>query len=190
LTGRIPESGVVRKFLTDKDPHKRNKLIDSLIEPERYAFADADPFVDRWTYWFADLFGCNSSQLGMPGRNVFYDYIRTNVRLNIPYNQFVEEMLTAKALTNWLSGPANFLVRFHADDSNGTQTMHEDTLDEIAIATSRIFLGLNVECISCHRGAGHLDKINLWLAQREREDLWRQAAFFGDINLYRPPPQR
>src|SRR6266446_2535312 len=99
LTGRIPPSEVVRKFVTDESLEKRDKLIDSLIEPERYAFSDEDPFVDRWTYWFSDLFGSSGGELGTQGRNIFYDYIRMNLRLNVPYNRFVEEMLTATALT-------------------------------------------------------------------------------------------
>ena len=63
---------------------------------------------------------------------------------------------------------------------------HEDTYDEWAIRTSKMFLGINLEYISCHNGAGHLEKINLWLASREREELWRQAAFFGNVRLFRP----
>src|SRR5688572_1021856 len=43
LTGRIPETDVIRKFLEDQDPHKRDKLIDSLVAPERYQFQESDP---------------------------------------------------------------------------------------------------------------------------------------------------
>src|SRR5262249_18354659 len=92
LTGRIPESAAVRRFLADPDPAKRDKVIDTLVAPDRFAFKDSDPFVDRWTYWFCDLFGNNSAELGTPGRNIFYDYIYATLRLNVPYNQFVEEM--------------------------------------------------------------------------------------------------
>jgi hypothetical protein len=56
LTGRIPDSAAIRKFLADKDPEKRDKLIASIVEPERYQFQEEDAFVDRWTYWFNDLF--------------------------------------------------------------------------------------------------------------------------------------
>jgi hypothetical protein len=190
LTGRIPETDVIRKFLATEDPNKRDKLIDSLVTPERYQFQESDPFVDRWTYWFCDLFGNNGGELGTAGRNIFYDYIRAVLRLNVPYNRFVQEMLTASALTNWYSGPSNFLARFHVDDATGNQIHHEDTLDEIAVATSRILLGLNMECVSCHDGEKHLEKVNLWLTGVKREQLWRQAAFFGDLNIYRPPPRR
>lgn len=190
LTGRIPEPEVIRRFIADNDPQKRDKLVDKLVEPERYQFQENDPFVDRWTYWFSDLFGSNGAELGTAGRNIFYEYIRTVLRLNVSYDQFVEEMLTAKALTNWYSGPANLLARFHVDDATGNQIHHEDSLDEIAVSTSRIFLGLNLECISCHDGAHHLEKVNLWLTGIKREQLWRQAAFFSNLNIYRPPPRR
>jgi hypothetical protein len=190
LTGRILDSGAVRKFLADESPDKRDKLIDSLVEPERYAFQEEDPFVDRWTYWFSDLFGNNGGELGTQGRNLFYDYIRASLRLNVPYNEMVEEMLTASALTNWYSGPSNFLIRFHVDDASGNQIHHEDTCDEIAIGTGRVLLGVNLECISCHDGANHLEKINLWLSQKKREEVWRQGAFFSNLTIYRPPPRR
>src|SRR5262245_58327566 len=42
LAGRIPDSAAVRKFLSSEDPSKRDKLIDSIVEPERYAFQEED----------------------------------------------------------------------------------------------------------------------------------------------------
>lgn len=189
LTGRIPEPEVLQKFVSDTDPDKRQKFIDSIIEPDRYQFQPSDPFVDRWSYWFNDLYGNNGGDLGIAGRNIFYDYITTSLRLNIPYDRMAREMLTASALTNFFSGPVNFLTRFHVDDASGNQVAHEDSCDEMAIQTAKIFLGLNIECISCHNGANHLEKINLWLSQRKREELWREAAFFGNLSIYRPPPR-
>jgi hypothetical protein len=190
LTGRIPPPDVIRKFLKEADPNKRDKLIDSLVEPNRYQFEESDPFVDRWTYWLNDLYLNSMADLGAEGRNVYYDYLRTCVRLNVPYDRMVREMLTASAMTNWFSGPSNFLTRFHVDDAMGNQIAHEDSCDEMAIATAKILLGINLECVSCHNGAGHLDKINLWLSQRKREELWREAAFFSNLSVCRPPPRR
>ncbi len=57
---------------------------------------------------------------------------------------------------------------------------HEDTADELALRTTKLFLGISMECVSCHDGKGHLEKIGLWLTQRKREELWRQAAFFSN----------
>ena len=38
---------------------------------------------------------------------------------------------------------------------------------------------------SCHDGARHLEKINLYLSQRKREEIWKMAAFFGRTNVLR-----
>ena len=48
LTGRLPPPGRVREFLADRDPEKREKLIDLLL--------DSPEYVDYWTFRFADLF--------------------------------------------------------------------------------------------------------------------------------------
>ena len=45
---------------------------------------------------------------------------------------------------------------------------------------------MNLECISCHDGKNHLDKVNVWLTEGKRADLWRQAAFFSKVKIYRP----
>src|SRR5207248_3715891 len=96
------------------------------------------------------------------------------------------DMLTATTITTRNSGPANLLIRDHVTDGAvDGYVMHEDTLDQIAISTTKYFLGVNLECVSCHDGAGHLEPINLWLSKRKRPEFWRQAAFFGNIRMFR-----
>ena len=136
-----------------------------------------DPFLDRWTYFFCDLF--RNGQLLQEGINTFYDYIYKTLTLNIPYDDFVRDMITASAVSTWTNGPANFLARNRVFEGDGYVMNQEDTDDEIAITTGRLFLGVNLECISCHDGKGHLEKINLWLAHKKRADVWREASFFG-----------
>ena len=63
--------------------------------------------------------------------------------------------------------------------------VHEDTSDELAIHAAKDFLGVDISCASCHDGARHLEKINLWLSQRKRDEIWRMAAFFGKTNVLR-----
>ena len=180
LTGRLPEPAVAKQFLADKDPNKRTKMIDSLFPPipevGMRAIKDA-PFLDRWAYFFNDLF--RNGQLLEEGINTFYDFTYKSLLLNVPYDEMVRDMITASAVSTWADGASNFLARSHVFEGDGYVMNHEDTADEIAINTSRIFLGVNLECVSCHDGKGHLEKINLWLAGRKRSDLWRQASFFG-----------
>ena len=198
LWGRLPTPEKIRSFLKDEKPDRRDKLIDDLLGL-RFEVKPGDPlegqqngpwrveeaFLSKWTYWFGDLFKNSSAQLGV-GRNVFRDYIYYSIKFNIPYSEFVRQMITATALLGQVSGPANFLIRAHVDADVDFFTMHEDTLDEIAINTAKYFLGLNLECVSCHDGKGRTDQINLYLTQKKRVDLWNQAAFFGNIRIFRP----
>jgi hypothetical protein len=180
LTGRLPPPGVATRFLASKEADKRQKLIDSLFPPlptPGMRSVSEDPFYDRWTYFFCDLF--RNGQLLQEGINTFYDYIYKTLTLNIPYDDFVREMITASAVSTWVNGPANFLARNRVFEGDGYVMNQEDTNDEIAITTGKLFLGVNLECISCHDGKGHLEKINLWLARKKRADVWREASFFG-----------
>ncbi len=187
LTGRLPEPEIIRKFLDDKDPAKRDKIIDSLMATPIIGQIDKpeSPFLDRWTYFFCDLFRVSSAELG-DGRNLFRDYLHVALLANLPYNELVREMLTAQARSNWLDSASNFLARDHVDDFNDILVNAEDTSDEIAITTAKVFLGVNLECVSCHSGKGHLENINLGLAPIEREQVWRQGAFFSKLRMSRP----
>ena len=51
LTGRLPSPQEVRDFVDDEDPDKRGKLIERLI--------DSEAWVDKWAYFFMDLFRTN-----------------------------------------------------------------------------------------------------------------------------------
>lgn len=180
LTGRLPTVEAAQAFAKDADPNKRQRLIKSLFPPlpiTGMRSIKEDPFLDRWAYFFNDLF--RNGQLLEEGINTFYDYIYKSLLLNIPYDEFVRDMITASTVSTWTDGPSNLIARSHIFEGDGYQVNHEDTADEIAINTTRIFLGVNLECVSCHDGKGHLEKVNIFLSQKKRADLWRQASFFG-----------
>jgi hypothetical protein len=156
LTGRLPQPEAIRKFLQDSDPDKRDKVIDALMTTPylKHLVRDEAPFVDRWAYFFGDLFRSGTAQLGK-GRNLFHDYLYMSVLMNVPYDELVRDMITARARSNWLDAPSNFLVRDHVDDDSKPERVNdEDTYDEAAITTTKLFLGVNLECVSCHFGQG------------------------------------
>lgn len=191
LWGRLPDPDDVRAFLSDESSDKRNRLIDRLLgldfmqkpghDDYKGPWLVEKPFLDKWTYFFGDLFR-NGAQ---GNAQQFRDYIYTFVRFNIPYDYVVRDMLTATAITVQSSGVAGFLTRHEVDGLRCADVMHEDMCDEIALHTTRLFLGVNLECVSCHNGAGHVDNINLWLSKRKRVEFWRQAAFFGNLRIFR-----
>jgi hypothetical protein len=170
LTGRIPATRDVRNFLQNSDPNKRAGLIDQLLS--------SNEFVDRMTMWFGDLLRNTSTAVSLSGRNAYYQYIKDFVQNNRPYNQVVQELITASG-DNYGSGPANFFAR---EWIGGPA---QDTQDNLAITTAKVFLGMPIECISCHSGAHHLEGINLWLVDRYRKDLWGMSAFFSGVRVQR-----
>jgi mono/diheme cytochrome c family protein len=192
LWGRLPDAEGVRAFLADGDHAKRDKLIDKLlgldvrVTPGNEIFQGPwlvdKPFLTKWTFFFEDLFR-NASQRNY---NVFREYIYRFLMYNLPYDYIVREMLTATAIHGTLSGPAGYLIQHAVDGLRGEDNMHEDTCDEIALHTVQNFLGINMQCISCHDGGGHLEGVNLWLSRKKRSDFWNQAAFFGNLRMFRP----
>lgn len=177
LTGRIPDGDEAREFVANRDPAKREQLVDRLVGSVEWR--------DRWTYWHLDLWRTSQNRVGWAGRNLFHDYVADALLLNQPYDELVRELLTSEARSNWYVGPASYLVRWAVFADNCTEIMHEDTADEITVMAFRHFMGINLQCISCHDGANHLERVNAWLTARTREEFWSQAAFFGHTRVLR-----
>ena len=98
------------------------------------------------------------------------------MQFNQPYDDLVSELITARALSNWYVGPASYLVRWVVFGDACHITMHEDTADDMTVYLFKHFMGVNLQCVSCHDGARHLEQLNVWLTARKREELWKQAA--------------
>ena len=181
LTGRIPSEDHVVAFLSDTDPQKRTRVIDSLLATPEW--------VDRWTLWFGDLLKNNvrSTQVVryVEGRDAFNRFIRQSLAENKPYNQFVAELITASGDT-FENGAVNFNV-------GGRMTMGplQDTYDKQWVQVATTFLGLkNFDCLLCHNGAGHLEQVNLWASQVTRAQAWGLAAFFARTRITRYPREQ
>ncbi|MBI3682964.1 MAG: DUF1553 domain-containing protein [Acidobacteria bacterium] len=175
-TGRIPPYEELVAFLRDPDPGKREKLIDRLL--------DGEGFLDKWTYYFEDLFRAGS-RMGY-GLNLFHYWLREWLRLDRPYNEVVADLLTGAGKSSFSAPGGLYFARDFVkakDDPEAPDAMDlvniPDTIDEFTITYSKVFLGLNLACISCHDGRGHLEKVNLFLTGKKREDFFRQAGFFG-----------
>jgi hypothetical protein len=177
LTGRIPSSQQVREFLADRSPDKRSRWIASLLQ--------SDAFVDKWAYFFMDLLRTNG-KMGR-GSALFHYWMKENLASDRPYDEVTRAIVTASAKSNSVVAASNVIVREHVEGKPGqaengddlTKVHQLDTHDEITILFGKVFLGLNLSCISCHDGRGHLEKVNVWLSQRKRSEFFQQAAFLG-----------
>ena len=176
LTGRIPSAEEVRAFIADPDPGKRDKAIDRLLDSEAY--------VDKWAYFFMDLFRANG-KMGR-GQNLFHYWMKENLRVDRPYDDVARSIIAASAKSNHVVAAANVTAREHVqgapqptdgDDLNMVQQL--DTHDELNILYAKTFLGINLSCISCHDGKGHLEKVNVWLSRKKRSDFFQNAGFIA-----------
>ncbi len=176
LTGRIPSPEDVRAFVADTDPAKRDKLINKLLASEA--------FVDKWAYFFMDLFRANG-KMGR-GQNLFHYWMKENLRADRPYDDVVRSIIAAAAKSNNVVAASNLIAREHVqakpqpDDGDDFGMVQQlDTDDELAILYAKTFLGINLSCISCHDGQGHLEKVNVWLSRKKRSEFFQNSAFLG-----------
>ncbi len=176
-TGRAPSPDDVLSFTASKDPLKHDRLVDRLV--------DSDDFAGRWTYYFEDLFRAGS-MMGS-GLNLFHYWLHENLRIDRPYNEIVTELLTGGGKTSFSTPGSQYFGRDvikAKDDPEAPDAQDliniQDTVDEFTITYSKIFLGVNLACISCHDGAEHLEKVNLYLTAKTREQFFQQAAFHGN----------
>ena len=176
-TGRIPQPEELLAFAADRDPQKRDKLIDKLTS--------GDAFIDRWTYYFEDLFRAGG-RMGA-GLNLFHYWVKEFVRLDRPYNEVATDLLTQSSKLSHSSPGSMYFSRdfVKAKDDPETPEAEDilnrvDTIDEFTVTYGKVFLGLNLACISCHDGKNHLEKVNLFLTSKKRSEFFAQAAFFGN----------
>jgi hypothetical protein len=178
--GQLPSADVVRQFVADKDPAKRDKLIDTLIA--------SDGFAEQWGWLWDDLFRTLSKSGDGNQGHLFHFWNKEWLHADRPYNDVVHDLMVASAKSH-SAIPATNLIGRNSYDTNILPMAIDDfrvgnrldAIDDFAIDTARIFLGMNITCISCHDGAGHLEPINKYLAGKTREQFFRQSAFLGKM---------
>ncbi|GIW97553.1 MAG: hypothetical protein KatS3mg111_0886 [Pirellulaceae bacterium] len=169
LIGRIPTYAELDSFLRDRDPRKREKLVDQLLEDSQYT----EEFASFWaTNWSNLLIGRSGGmdRRSMVSREGMSKYLRDSFAVNKPYDRMVYELVTATGATKpgveGFNGAANFLI----------DKVNEEDATLATSATSRIFLGLQVQCTQCHN-----HPFNQWKQQK----FWEFNAFFRQTRALR-----
>lgn len=156
LTGVIPTVSEVREFLADGRADKRSRWIDRLLSKPTHASHLA-------ATWRQVLLPGGNDIQRFGGYAPFQTWLRDKFADNVPYDRLVTELLTASGNFNQV-GPALFY------------TSLELKPEELAANTSRIFLGVQIQCAQCHN-----HPFDHW----KKQDFWGYAAFFA--RLQRPP---
>jgi hypothetical protein len=152
LTGKIPTAERVVTFLDDKDPKKRLRLIDELLASPEYGKHQAD-------VWQALLLPRNSDNRAV-NRDPMVTWLAENFNANKPWDILVRDILTAEGKQD-----ANPAVNYFLTHS---------TVDKMTDSTTRLFLGLRLQCAQCH---------NHPFTDWKQNDYWHMAAFFRKVQV-------
>lgn len=169
VIGRIPSVAELKEFSEDGSADRRQRLLERLLEDDRYA----EEYAGHWaTVWSNVLIGRSggTDRRSLTSRDGMMKYLRDSFAANKPYDRMVFELVTAEGSTKpgtaGFNGATNFLVDKVNEESGVLATS----------STSRIFLGLQVQCTQCHN-----HPFNQWKQQR----FWDFNAFFRQTRALR-----
>lgn len=150
VIGRLPTPTETRAFLADNRSDKRQQLVDQLLQRPEYA--------DFWANKWADLLRPNPYRVGIKAVWNLDSWLRDAFRRNLPYDQFVRELVTAQGSTF----------------RDGATVIFRDrpTTVEIGASVSQLFLGVRLECAKCHH-----HPFEVW----SQDDFYGFASFFSRV---------
>ena len=151
LIGVIPTVAEVREFKADASEDKRSKWIDRLLESPRHPSYLA-------TQWRRIMLPMNMDFQQLQQAQQLEAWLRGHFATNLRYDRLVASFLSATGDEG--QGPAVFYQSLESEP------------EKLASATSRIFLGLQIQCAECHD-----HPYDHWT----QKDFWGYAAFFAQI---------
>lgn len=151
IAGRLPTLGEAGAFLNSTNSHKREALIDTLLQSPDYA----DYFANKWT---ALLKNRRDSPADITANFAFFSWMRDSLLANKPYDQLVRELLAATGTI--LGNPPVAWYKRVKDP--------KDQIEDVA----QLFLGVRMQCAQCHH-----HPFERW----SQDDYYSFTAFFSRI---------
>ena len=149
IVGHIPPYDVLTEFLEDDSSDKRRKYVDLLLDEPGY--------VRNWTTKWANLLVGRANRNNRGARPVLERWLRDALNRNVSYDKFAFDLISAEG----------------SSDQNGAVAFLSTHLNDGAVPatsiTSRIFLGLQVQCTQCH---------NHPFNDSKQARFWGMNAFF------------
>ncbi len=154
LAGTLPSPNEVTAFGLDPSPDKRARVIDRLLDSPEYA--------QTWARYWSDVVFTNATEeRARITQGAFESWLEQQFAANTPWDEVATELLTA---TGSISEDGRTALIF----------AHTGQPAELAAETSRIFLGIQIQCANCHD-----HPTDSWT----REQFHELAAFFPRIRV-------
>lgn len=153
IAGRLPTPDELSEFLADTSESKRTVAVNRLLDDPGYA----DLFAQKWATILRNKRRGQAPRI--PGTIAFHRWIRNAIAINMPYDQFVREIVTATGDVD-VNPPAQWYAEVRY-------------LDRYVDDSAQVFLGMRIGCARCHHHP--FESIS-------QEDYYGIAAFFARVN--------
>ncbi|HEV8067733.1 MAG TPA: DUF1549 and DUF1553 domain-containing protein [Planctomycetaceae bacterium] len=185
VLGRLPTVEEVRDFLQARDPQKRERTIERLLDDPQHASV--------WATRLCDLTGCRVETIGGPDElkpahaRMWHAWFRRRIADNVPFDRIVRGVLSgtsrggrtpeqyidrevALAQAALTGGVGNY-DQSESLDLFYRRTSPDVTLDHPALAerVAAAFLGVRIQCARCHK---------------HPYDRWTQGDYASFVNVF------
>ncbi len=151
IVGLLPTPEEYTRFMDDKSPNKREKLIDELLGRKEFA--------EMWVMKWAELLQIRSSdRVSYKATLLYYNWLQDKIARNVPVDEWVRELLGANGGT------------FKNPPTNYYQT--EIDILKVTENVAQVFMGMRIQCAQCHN-----HPFDRWTMN----DYYGFAAFFAQI---------
>ncbi len=164
VAGSIPTVSDARQFLRNESYNHRRQLVDELLESPHY-------IVNFSNFWTRVMMPESATDVqALAQRPGFQAWLRQHLGNNTRYDAIVYELLTTplagdRGMNSIMQNPGSVSpIAFF--------TTKQIKPENLAAATSRMFMGIRIECAQCHN-----HPYDSW----KQEQFWGYAAFFAGI---------
>ena len=164
LGGRIPPSTRVRRFLADRDPDKRRKVVDELLDSSLYVVH----FSNVWRKaLLPETQADPQTRVLVPA---FEAWLRQKLTDDTSYSEMVREIVTVPLAAS--RNPREIPGQADRPSPLAFYQAKQIKPENLAASTARTFLGIRIECAQCHD-----HPFDNW----KQNDFWSFAAFFAGM---------
>ena len=156
LVGHIPRGNEVERFRRDKNSGKRAEVVDKLLDDPGY--------VRNWTTLWTNL-TIGRKQVRFVSRNGMEQFFREAFAQNRPWNEVVRDLVAAEGRSDE-NGAVNYLL---------AQMALNDEAVQATAKTTRLFMGLQVQCTQCHN-----HPFNEW----KQDQFWQINSFLRQTRRF------
>ncbi len=161
ICGVLPTIEEFNQFVADKDPKKRDKLVDKLLNRKE--------FVEMWVMKWSELLQIRTvnNRISYKSALLYYNWLQERIASNVPINVMIQELLGATGGTF-----ANAATNYYENE--------RDTL-KVSENVAQVFMGMRIQCAQCHN-----HPFDRWTMN----DYYSFAAFFSQIGRKRSEDPR